>query len=128
MQFGLRFLSYNVIIINMDSFNKVISFVLGLVVVVVFLAIASGRIDLRQKIGGLSQTKKTTNGFLLFGQNPTPTSNITPTPKTTTASTTVYNQYNQTIPKKIPASGSPTLVLSLLFPCLLGGVYIRKKY
>jgi hypothetical protein len=113
----------------MDSFNKVISFVLGLVVVVVFLAIASGKIDLRQKISGLSQIKKTTNSFSLFEQNPTltPTPSIVSTSKTTTASTTIYNQYNQTVPKKIPATGSPTLILPLLFSSLLGGVYLRKK-
>jgi len=114
----------------MDSFNKVISFVLGLVVVIVFLAIVSGKIDIRKKISGIGSTNKSTStGFSLFGARPTPTLTPTPTPKTTTASGTgsTYNQYNGKTPKTIPATGSPTILLPLLFSALAGGSYLRKK-
>ena len=109
----------------MDGFNKVISFVLGLVVVIVFLAIISGKIDLRKRITGSS-------GVSLFGSKPTasPTPTITPTQKPTTT----YNQYNNQnsnktsqTPKKIPNTGSPTIIIPLLFSSLAGGVYLRKK-
>ena len=116
----------------MDGFNKVISFVLGLVVVIVFLAIISGKIDLRKRIAGISTTKTTSTGFSLFGSKPTttPTPTITPTQKPTTT----YNQYNNQnsnktsqTPKKIPNTGSPTIIIPLLFSSLAGGVYLRKK-
>jgi len=109
----------------MDSFNKVISFVLGLVVVVVFLAIISGKIDLRKTITGVSTPKTTSSGFSLFGSKaiPTPTLTTTPTQKQNSA----YNQYNTQTPKTIPATGSPTIVLPLLFSALSGGLYLRKK-
>ncbi len=109
----------------MDSFNKVISFVLGLVVVIVFLAIISGKIDLRKRITGITSTKSTSTGLSLFGSKPTTTPKPTVTP--TQKSTSTYNQYNNQIPKKIPATGSPTIILSLLFSSLAGGVYLRKK-
>ena len=102
----------------MDSFNKVISFVLGLVVVIVFLAIISGKIDLRKRITG-------SGGVSLFGSKPTPT--LTPTVTPTQKPTAIYNQYNNQTPKKIPATGSPTIILSLLFSALSGGIYLRKK-
>lgn len=102
----------------MDSFNKVISFVLGLVVVIVFLAIVSGKIDLRKRITG-------SGGVPLFSSKPTPT--LTPTVIPTSKSTSTYNQYNNQTPKKIPATGSPTIILPLLVSVLSGGIYLRKK-
>ncbi|MBI2641720.1 hypothetical protein HYW87_03960, partial [Candidatus Roizmanbacteria bacterium] len=60
----------------MDNFNKILSFVLGLVVVIVFIAVITGRLNLRNRlarVSGVSPTPK---------QSPTPTRNvyITPTP------------------------------------------------
>jgi len=101
----------------MDSFNKVISFVLGLVVVVVFLAIISGKINIGKKIIGLKTVL-----------TPTPTTTQkTPSAQKTTVPVATNNQYNKQAPKAIPATGLPTIVLPLLFSALSGGIYLRKK-
>ena len=119
----------------MDSANKVISFVLGLVVVIVFLAVITGRFKLKS-IASLPFVSKTT---------PTPTvtskgkiiSSVT-VPGTTTQNTGVssnpnsnYKPYN-TISnngnlKSIPSTGEPTILLSIALSSLLGGIYLKKK-
>ncbi|PJA55225.1 hypothetical protein CO165_04710, partial [Candidatus Roizmanbacteria bacterium CG_4_9_14_3_um_filter_33_18] len=43
----------------MDSFNKVISFVLGLIVVLVFFAVVTGKINLKSKTSTTSTSKST---------------------------------------------------------------------
>lgn len=87
----------------MGDFNKVLSFILGLIVVVVFFVVLSGRLNLSTKLLPGSQTKITPTvtptpkvakkpGFferLFAKKNPTPTP--TPTEKTTTKIT--YNNY-----------------------------------
>jgi len=117
----------------MDSFNKVISFVLGLVIVVVFLAIISGKINLKKTFPQLA-------GKITLKTTPTPT--LTPTPKSTTtgsgtsASTntntnTKYqsttNTAKATYPKTIPATGSPTILIPSLISMLASGLYLRKR-
>ncbi len=101
----------------MDSFNKVISFVLGLVVVIVFLAIISGKINLKK----INITKSASI---------TPT--VTPRPTIKKEEAATYNQYNSqvpknTTPKSIPATGSPTVLLPVLFSTLASGLYLRRK-
>ncbi len=126
----------------MDNFNKVISFVLGLVVVVVLLVILTGRFNLRER-------------FLPLGRSKGPTTTVTPTPKTTakngqkitptpTPAKIVFNyDYHPyrdaagaiagtssattkggliTIPKT-----GPTFLVPLVLSALLGGVYLRKQ-
>ena len=129
----------------MDSFNKVISFVLGLVVVLVFFAVATGKINLRGKTGVASTTKitisptqtpKNNGGFFgLFKSNsPTPTSTPTQEPTSSitinTSENNVYKQNNQVVPqskaKSIPSTGLPTLFIPLLFSGLAGGSILRK--
>lgn len=107
----------------MESFNKILSFVIGLVVVVVFLAIISGKIN----IG-----KKFSSGVPLFGLNKT-----TPTPTPTTLGQSsqqkkqefvnTINQYQKTNVKEIPSTGSPTIVLPFVFSSFLSGLYLRNK-
>ena len=117
----------------MDNLNKVISFVLGLVVVVVFAALLAGRIG---PFKGLS----------LFSKN-TPTPTVTPTPKlgtkvvvntnrdenTNTASNNPkYRSYSQNTGTKggsatsIPSTGSETLLLPLLGFAGAFGAYLKK--
>lgn len=101
----------------MDSFNKVISFVLGLVVVLVFLAVITGKLNLKSKPFG--------------GFSPTPTTTPTPAQKPSTIAVTgisgnnLYKQNDQ-IPKSIPATGLPTLFIPTLLAGLMGGNFLRK--
>jgi hypothetical protein len=121
----------------MEQFNKVISFVLGLVVVVIFLAVATGKINLKGKLptfSGASSSKS-----------------ITPTPTKKASSTMTLNQTTQTsqgtqtkggIPvtnsttyrsynsvgsvSNIPSTG-PELLLPLAVSTFLGGSFLRRS-
>ena len=120
----------------MDNFNKVISFVLGLVVVLVFVAVISGKINLRGKSTTPSTTAKTGT---LFGFNlnkkttPTPTSkpvsSITINDKTTTKANN-YGSYSAsgktTTPTTIPSTGLPTIFVPLMLVGSLGGSFLSK--
>ncbi len=129
----------------MDSFNKVISFVLGLVVVLVFLAVITGKINLKSKTGSASNPtltptpiQKNNGGFFGFfksATSPTPTSTPAPTqkPSSITVNTNknnVYKQNKQAIQysnaKSIPATGLPTLLIPILVSGLIGGNFLRK--
>lgn len=94
----------------MDSFNKVISFVLGLVVVLVFLAVITGKLNLK--------SKPTSTSAL----TPTPTQKPSPTIAINVSSNDVYS----TTPKSIPATGLPTLSIPILLLGLVGGNFLRK--
>ncbi|OGK62992.1 hypothetical protein A2334_01600 [Candidatus Roizmanbacteria bacterium RIFOXYB2_FULL_38_10] len=116
----------------MEQFNKAISFVLGLIVVVIFLAVATGKINLKG-------TK------LPFSKGATPTgkSIVTPSPKAPLSGQTSYTQknnvipttkpssdafnrrYNTTTPSTIPSTG-PALLLPLAVSSLLGGSFLRR--
>lgn len=107
----------------MDNFNKVISFILGLVVVIVFFAVITGRLNLRGRIP-------------LLTKSATPTPTTTPTPISTVkisppppASSQSYNRYQKT-PSTIPATGSPTIFLPILTASLLVGLRLKnfKKF
>jgi len=108
----------------MENFNRVLSFALGLVVVVVFLAVISGKIDLRKRVPQLfgGATNKVT-------MSPTPTTTISnPEP---TSYTLYQNQGSSTkgqppTAKTIPATGSPTVLISLLFSAFAGGAFLRS--
>jgi hypothetical protein len=115
----------------MDNFNKVLSFILGLVVVVVFIIVLSSRLDLGKK-------------FLPF-QSGTPTPKVTPTAKKPTPTPTIgfYSGQGGAVgptkaqtkggqvqiekPTSIPSTGSPTEALLILNSGLLLGFYLRKK-
>ncbi len=98
----------------MDSFNKVISFVLGLVVVLVFLAVITGKLNLKSKPFSRS--------------SPTPTTTQKPSTITITgiSGNNLYKQNDQ-IPKSIPATGLPTLFIPILLSGLVGGNFLRKS-
>jgi len=95
----------------MEDLNKVVSFILGLVVVVVFLAFISGKIKLGGKPGSTISKQS-----------------ITPTPTTKIIPTATYNKYSQTTPapKTIPATGLPTIFLPILLSGAASGLYLRK--
>jgi hypothetical protein len=105
----------------MDSgLNKVISFILGLVVVVVFVAVLTGKINLKKP------------GFLSGKISPT----VAPSPLPTSTTTSVsvqngqnvqVNKYDVKSPGSIPSTGLPTIVLPILLSALAGGIFLRKK-
>jgi glutamate dehydrogenase/leucine dehydrogenase len=117
----------------MDSFNKVISFVLGLVVVLVFLAVITGKINLKGKSS--STTSSSSFGLFNFGRT-TPTATLTPTQKPATLTVSgsgtnnLYKQNNQAVntsaAKSIPSTGLPTLFIPALLSGLMGGSFLRK--
>ncbi len=103
----------------MDNFNKIVSFVLGLVVVIVFLAVITGRLNLRSRIisGGKISPSPSLSvvpthpypSTTVMGQNPQPTNSYSSKPITT-----------------IPSTGSPTLLLPLLFSGAASGFFLKK--
>lgn len=100
----------------MDSFNKVFSFILGLVVVIVFFAVLTGKIKL--------PTGKKTSTVPLFAKTsptPTPISKINIEQKT--QKNYQVNNYQVSNTKTIPATGLPTIFL----PSLLASALIGKK-
>jgi hypothetical protein len=106
----------------MDGLNKTISFVLGLVVVLVFFAVVSGRLNLKNKLFP-TLTKSAS-------PSPTGSASVSPTPDSSTTNitkptSTGSNQVSK--PKSIPSTGSPTLLLPILLSGLGGGILLRKK-
>lgn len=103
----------------MDNFNKVASFILGLVVVVVFIAILTGRINIGKKLSSL--TAKTT-------PTPTQVQNKTVTVSTTgnTAKTSTYHSYEGSTPSNIPSTGPETVLLPILFSGAGIGYFLKK--
>ena len=100
----------------MDNFNKIISFVLGLIVVIVFLLVITGKFNLKNKIN-------------ILGNKTVPS--LTPTPIITQVvnlpSPTAKVSAKVARAKTIPSTGSPTLLLPLFFSSLASGIYLRNK-
>ena len=123
----------------MDSFNKVISFILGLVVVLVFFAVVTGKINLKSKTSSAlnitpTPIQKNSGGFFGFFKSATP---LTPTPTQkqssvaiSTNENNVYKQNDQVAKssnaKSIPSTGLPTLLIPILLSGLIGGGFLRK--
>lgn len=108
----------------MDGTNKIISFVLGLVVVIVFLVIITGRF----KLNSLK--------FLSLPTKTTVTPTVTPGLKiigSVTTDSQINDQKNITNGpiinevKSIPNTGAPTLFLPLALSSLFGGMFLKKK-
>ena len=135
----------------MESFNKVLYFILGLVVVLVFIIVFTGRLNLSKNFKPLANISPAPTpkvlpkkGFFSFfgggqGSTPTPTPTVKPTAIPTPAQTNP-GQYmpqphpnNQKQPvltgqtKSIPATGSPIEILYLAVPTLSAGLYLRKR-
>src|SRR5438876_901687 len=87
----------------MNDFNKVISFILGLIVVIVFVAILSGRLKIRQNITNLTKGKvvvsptptvKTTKTVTITYPTTNNSTANTYTTSKTTATNTTTNSYS----------------------------------
>jgi predicted PurR-regulated permease PerM len=126
----------------MDSFNKIISFALGLVVVLVFFAVVTGKINLRSKTSTTASKsiltptpiQKNNNGFFGLFKSASPTPTPTQRPSTSTLSkvseNNIYAQNNQTTTssnaKSIPSTGLPTVFIPILFSSLAAGNILRR--
>lgn len=100
----------------MDNFNKVISFVLGLVVVVVFLAVVSGRLNLKNKLASSG------------GATVSPTQAISEKIDSLTIQPNKYQ--TSTVAKKpstIPSTGAPLFLFPVVISSFLGGIYLRRS-
>lgn len=110
----------------MGNLNKIVSLVIGLITVVVFFAVLTGRINLGTK---LSRTNKSIAPTL----TPTPkkalTSPKTPTP-TLAYKVNRYQAQGASSPaniNNIPATGLPLPLIPAIFATLLAGVYFKGK-
>ncbi len=115
----------------MDNANKIISFVLGLVVVIVFLAVVTGRFNLKSLV------------FLPLAKTnakPTPTtlpkksiisSVEIPNTQNGKKEETSYKPYNQETNagglNSIPKTGAPTIFIPIAISSLLGGIFLKKQ-
>ncbi len=104
----------------MENFNKVMSFVLGLIVVIVFFALLTGRLNFKDKISTLS---KSSSPKITLTPTPISRVRISPTPISSNKDQNIY----QKKPSNIPSTGSPTIILPLMFSSLMIGFYLRKK-
>jgi len=123
----------------MDSFNKVISFALGLVVVLVFFAVVTGTINLKSKTATSASkstitptpAQKNNGGFFGFFKSSIPTPTTTPKPTSSTVEgSNENNVYKQNVTtssaKSIPSTGLPTLFIPMLISGLAGGSLLRN--
>lgn len=140
----------------MDQFNKALSFILGLVVVAVFIVVASGKFNFKglslpksKVTGTITPTvtpnitpKPTSKPWFSFNQptaKPTvkPTTKLTSIPKINTYSKSGVQQQNQQdpnyhsysgsqAPTSIPNTGVPIVLFPLFGTSLLTGIFMRK--
>lgn len=105
----------------MEGTNKLISLILGLVVVVVFFAVVTGKIDLKK---GFTRLNTKSNAVKI-----SPTRVPTPTPISTIITknqNTGYTKHTAPAPKKIPSTGLPTDILGLLLASPTIGYFLRR--
>ena len=131
----------------MEQFNKALSFILGLVVVAIFIAVATGKINLKGKLGPtptgsnkitptvsqsktitLKQTTQKTQTTQTGGtvQKQTAIKQLATKP-TTAPINPNYHRYGQTsgTVSTIPSTG-PELLIPLALSSLLGGSFLKK--
>ncbi|MFH0979646.1 MAG: hypothetical protein V1803_01730 [Candidatus Roizmanbacteria bacterium] len=100
----------------MEGLNKIVSFILGLVVVIVFFAVVTGKINLKNIGKKSSLTTAVT------------TKSITPTPKVVSSIkiNPTNHPYSSSSPSSIPSTGLPTLFIPTLLVGLFGGSKLRQ--
>ena len=103
-----------ILIKHMEGLNKIISFILGLVVVIVFFAVVTKRIDLKN-IGKKSNLTTAVT-----------TESITPSQKAISSIKISPTSQPYTSPSSIPAAGLPIFFIPTLLTGLFGGLKLRK--
>ncbi len=135
----------------MDSFNKIISFILGLIVVVVLLVILTGRFNLREKFLPLKDTTNVTSKSGKTTPTPTPkggtaVAEVIPTiVQVTPGQTGTYEYHSYSTPVSqlnatgsattkggvplaaIPKTGAETALIPFALSSLAAGIYLRRK-
>src|SRR3989339_645642 len=111
----------------MEGLNKIISFVLGLVVVIVFYAVVTGKLDLKSKLTKTTKSQ-TISGVSSDQTTPTPTKTTTSgsvnSVKTATNSYGSYKTNGKTT--SIPSTGLPVLFIPSLLGAAIGGSFLKK--
>lgn len=134
----------------MEQFNKALSFILGLVVVAVFIIVASGKFNFKglnvaktnTSVSGTPTPQPTSRPWFFFGSKPTVAPTTKPTP-TSTPQTNAYagngeQQQNQqdnsfhpysgtSTPTSIPNTGVPIVLFPLFGTSLLTGIFMKKS-
>ncbi|MCX7955558.1 MAG: hypothetical protein N2593_00385 [Patescibacteria group bacterium] len=115
----------------MDNFNKLISFVLGLVIVIVFFAVVTGKINLGKRTTIFS--KKTTItpspiSKIEINENKTIINNKNKNQNTQTPTKNNYylTSDQKTNPKTIPATGISTFFIPSIFLVGASGWFLKK--
>jgi len=115
----------------MDNFNKLFSFILGLIVVVVFFAVLTGVINFKNKFTPLIGFKTTPTPTKTITVNNTNKKIISSLELENKSNNLTYNNYSPTLKtnnlQTIPKTGLPTFILPLLFSTLVGGVVLGGK-
>ena len=114
----------------MDQFNKALSFILGLVVVAVFIIVASGKFNFK----GITFFKSKIAATVTPTVTPKPTAKpgvytISTSQSTNTAQKPDPNYHSYTgssVPTSIPNTGIPAFLFPLFGTSLLTGIFIRK--
>lgn len=131
----------------MEQFNKALSFILGLVVVAVFIVVASGKFNFKGinvPKSGINTTatvtpKPTSKPWFSFGKpvvTPTakPTQRPTSTPMSVANSKTPsqqdpnFHSYSgANTPTSIPNTGIPIVLFPLFGTSLITGIFMKKS-
>lgn len=123
----------------MEQFNKALSFILGLIVVAVFIIVASGKFNIK----GLNLAKSVSKAKITPTVTPTPakksattlnktTTNITSKSTSNTQTTkqvdpNFHSYSGSTVPTSIPNTGVPIVMFPLLGSSLITGILIKRS-
>ena len=121
-------LSYSVTIVFMENTNRTISFILGIIVVIIIIAFITGRLNL-SKVTFLPLAHNTPTPTESFLPTPTPTPKLViigPSIVPTYSPNSNYHNY-QTKGGTIPSTGLPTIFLPSMLASFIGGIYLRRK-
>jgi hypothetical protein len=114
----------------MENMNKIISFILGLIVVIVFIAVISGRLKLGEKVASLTKsgtaTKTTPTPTPVTTANNVTTTNRYATNTTTTTNTTTKGGNTVQGVNSIPNTGAETALIPTALSMFGAGMFLRK--
>lgn len=111
----------------MDNVNKIISFVLGLIVVIIVLLLVTGRLGVFKggqffAARGSTTTPTPTKSATVTNKNV----KVTPTPRRLAQNIVSVTPAQSGEIKTIPSTGTPTGILFLSGVVFVGGLYLRK--
>ncbi|MEK7071115.1 MAG: hypothetical protein AAB966_04870 [Patescibacteria group bacterium] len=107
----------------MESFNKTLSFVLGLVVVVVFIVVATRGFSSGKNLLPFLQTTNSSKPTITKTKPPTSTK----TPTQSSPTPTKVQTQTKPKPQQIPKTGVSIVFFPTLISVFATGVYLRKK-